>query len=304
MAIDRLQEMRLAAVEQRIKAELALGLHVELIPELGELVRAQPLREELSAHLMLALYRSGLDDQDWVAREALAVNARCRALETHARSAVFTSANPPEDIARLVAAHDVDLVLLDSAVDSQGRLPDDVAAIVERSASDVAVLVGSAPDVQAGGGVFVPFGGSPHDWSALELAGWLAVAMSSPLRLVGTKADPRRGRRDASRLLADAALAVQRVTGVETEPVLAEHSEEGLMAAVEPGAIVVLGISEQWRREGIAASRRTLLRRAGPPVLLVYGGPRPGRTGSPGEPHPVHVDARRSKHERRGLAAT
>ena len=122
----------------------------------------------------------------------------------------------------------------------------------------------------------MPFGGGEHDWAALELAGWLAFATGSPLRLVGTKADPSRGRRDASRLLADASLAVQRVVGVETEPVLAEPTEEGLLRAVAAASLVVAGISEHWRRDGIGSSRRALLRTALPPTLLVHRGLRPG----------------------------
>src|SRR4051812_34085460 len=55
----RLEEQRLAALEQRIEAELALGRHAELVPELEGLVREQPLRERLRGKLMLALYRCG-----------------------------------------------------------------------------------------------------------------------------------------------------------------------------------------------------------------------------------------------------
>jgi DNA-binding SARP family transcriptional activator len=43
----RLEEQRLAALEQRIQAELALGRHAELVPELEGLVREHPLRERL-----------------------------------------------------------------------------------------------------------------------------------------------------------------------------------------------------------------------------------------------------------------
>jgi streptogramin lyase len=46
-------------VEQRVDAELALGRHAELVPELEALVREKPLRERRRAQLMLALYRSG-----------------------------------------------------------------------------------------------------------------------------------------------------------------------------------------------------------------------------------------------------
>jgi DNA-binding SARP family transcriptional activator len=55
----RLEEQRLAALEQRVEAELALGRHAELVPELEGLVREQPLRERLRGQLMLALYRCG-----------------------------------------------------------------------------------------------------------------------------------------------------------------------------------------------------------------------------------------------------
>jgi DNA-binding SARP family transcriptional activator len=56
---DRLAELRLAALEDRVEAELRLGRHRELVAELEGLVRDQPLRERLWAQLLLALYRSG-----------------------------------------------------------------------------------------------------------------------------------------------------------------------------------------------------------------------------------------------------
>ena len=58
-AIARLDEIRLAAVELRIDADLALGRHDELVGELEALVAEHPLRERLRMHLMTALYRSG-----------------------------------------------------------------------------------------------------------------------------------------------------------------------------------------------------------------------------------------------------
>ena len=55
----RLEEERLAALEDRIDADLALGGHAALVGELEALVREHQLRERLQAQLMLALYRSG-----------------------------------------------------------------------------------------------------------------------------------------------------------------------------------------------------------------------------------------------------
>ena len=55
--ITRLEELRLAALEQRIEADLELGRHAEVVGELEMLVAEHPLREGLRAQLMLALYR-------------------------------------------------------------------------------------------------------------------------------------------------------------------------------------------------------------------------------------------------------
>ena len=57
--ISRLEELRSAAVEDRIAAELELGRHTELVAELQDLVSRHPLRERLRKQLMLALYRCG-----------------------------------------------------------------------------------------------------------------------------------------------------------------------------------------------------------------------------------------------------
>ncbi len=57
--IGRLEERRLAVLEERIEAELAFGRRADVIAELEALVAEHPLRERFRALLMLALYRAG-----------------------------------------------------------------------------------------------------------------------------------------------------------------------------------------------------------------------------------------------------
>ncbi len=68
----RLEELRLAATEDRIEAELALGRHAALVAELEVLAAQHPERERAVGQLMLALYRSGRQ------AEALAVYRAAR----------------------------------------------------------------------------------------------------------------------------------------------------------------------------------------------------------------------------------
>ncbi|MGY1829485.1 AfsR/SARP family transcriptional regulator [Geodermatophilus sp. SYSU D01180] len=56
---ERLEQLRLAARELAAELDLRLGRHAEIVDDVRELLRAEPLREGLRASLMLALYRSG-----------------------------------------------------------------------------------------------------------------------------------------------------------------------------------------------------------------------------------------------------
>ncbi len=57
--VARLEELRLTAVRLRTEAELALGHHLELVPELSRLILVHPLHEPFYAQLMSALAASG-----------------------------------------------------------------------------------------------------------------------------------------------------------------------------------------------------------------------------------------------------
>ena len=101
--ITRLDALRLSAEVLRIDAELRLGRHMAVVPELEWLVRAHPLDERLSAQLMLALYRCG--------RQAEALNAYERmrlALSTELHIAPAPAA---QRIQAAILAQDPDLEL-------------------------------------------------------------------------------------------------------------------------------------------------------------------------------------------------
>jgi nucleotide-binding universal stress UspA family protein len=71
-------------------------------------------------------------------------------------------------------------------------------------------------------------------------------------------------------------LGAQWFLGLTAHPLLVEATPSALVAAVEEATLVVVGVSPRWRRDGIGAVRRTLVREARPPVVLVHAGPRPG----------------------------
>ncbi|HEY6759116.1 MAG TPA: AfsR/SARP family transcriptional regulator [Baekduia sp.] len=366
-AIVRLEELRLAAVELRNDAELALGRHARMVGELRALAREHPLRERLCGQLMLALYRDGRqaealdayrtarrrlvdeiglepgrelqeverrilaqdpgldgpartpaargrrvvlvlagEDRTLDALVTLAVplaardgnelmlaslvadgtvrkqrSARLNDLRAEAegrgatvRVAAFTSAEPGADARRLAGEEHVALVLLDLPGDG------DLGPLLADPVCDLALVAGAGRAVSAGP-VMVPFGGHEHDWAAVELGAWFAAATDVPLQLVGTRANPRTGRRDASRLLGHASIALQRALGVSAEPVLADPGTDGIVAAAATASLVVLGLSERCAREGLGAARAAIAARAPSPVVLVRRGLRPGGLAPP-----------------------
>lgn len=371
-AIVRLEELRLAALESRIDADLALGRHLELVGELQGLLVENPLRERLRGQLMLALYRSGRQaealeayrdgrrvfveelgiepgpalqelegailrqdpqlggpeaepvrqpsarailvaagsvailDALLVAAEPLAAlsgrelillvlegdgtglteatraaHERMDALAREGRtvrSAAFISTTPGEDIVRVASEQDVDLVVIDALGDIAGGMSPELVTVLERAPCDVAVLVrrDDLPDAYVGGAVLVPFGGAEHEWAAMEIGAWIAAATGARLELLGTAADPETGQRDASRLLATASLVLQKAAGITAEPRLVPPGPEGVIDAARDANVVVIGLSERWRQQGVGTDRVSVAIRAQAQVLLVRGGVRPG----------------------------
>ena len=129
---------------------------------------------------------------------------------------------------------------------------------------DVALVVSGALEA-ADGPVAVPFGGAGHDWAALELGAWLASAHGVSLRLLGTEATD--GGRDASRLLAHAALSVQQLAGVATEPVLSPPGAEAMLSAAAGARLLVAGLPKD-RAGVVGADRAELAARARPPAFF------------------------------------
>jgi DNA-binding SARP family transcriptional activator len=191
-----------------------------------------------------------------------------------ARAAVFTSLAPGVDLAQLAREQPVSLALVDA--------PDDlledarVLALLDQAPCDVGVLAGGSRGTVPGDGdrVLVPFAGAAHDWAAVELAAWIARNAGCALQLAGA-ATSEQGR-DASRLLANASIAVQRALGVSTEPVLVAPDADAVVDAAADAALVVVGLTERWRRTGLGRVRTALATRVDAPTLLVRRGTRPG----------------------------
>jgi DNA-binding SARP family transcriptional activator len=145
--IARLEEARLAAIEDRIEADLALARHMQVVVELNGLIATHPHRERLHAQLMLALYRCGrqvdaLDTYQRARRVLLgefgiepserlrqleaAILAQDRGLQLHAAPGQDTALRAVDTSPSTFVGREVELAELLSGLDDvfvgQGRL--------------------------------------------------------------------------------------------------------------------------------------------------------------------------------------
>jgi DNA-binding SARP family transcriptional activator len=239
------------------------------------LALAEPLARRPARELLLVRLLSDDGNLAGVTMELAARRGRLTERGVSARVAAYTTSELGSDVVRLASEHDVDLVLVAAspALLASGSPDQDLALILERTPCDVAVL--AATGAVAEGPIVAPFAGIEHDWSAIEVAAWLAGALGTTLRLLGTEADPVMGRRDASRLLARASLLVQQVVGIVTEPVLVPGGEEGVLGAARDARVLVVGLSDRWRTEGIGRVRLAVAAGVDVPTLFVRRGLRP-----------------------------
>lgn len=206
------------------------------------------------------------------ALRALAASLRARrdrlaAEGVVARAAPVATVSPGKTFVALAAQQDAELLLIAGTAATLSDEP--VRTILAHAGCDVAVVVARP---LGDGPVLVPFVGGDHDWAAIEIGAWAARARDVPLVLAG----PLERGKDASLLLANASLAVQRALGIVAEPMLVDPAPHALVQAAEPTGLVVVGLPDRWRSEGLGHVRHTLAAEALPPVLLVRKGVRPG----------------------------
>jgi predicted ATPase/DNA-binding SARP family transcriptional activator len=167
-AIRQLEEMRLAACEKRIEAELELGRQADLIAELETLVEEYPLREHLHEQLMLALYRSG--------RQADALAAYQRARHVLVEQLAIEPSAPLRRLEQAILRQEASLDLAATAApppipredrDAPNNLPAPVSSFIgrERQLSELRELLSRARVITLTGG-----GGVGKTRLALQLA--------------------------------------------------------------------------------------------------------------------------------------
>jgi len=136
----RLEELRVAAIEDRVAADLERGEHASLVPELESLVSENPLRERLREHLMLALYRAG--------RQAEALSAYSDARRTLADELGVDPGPALRQVHGAILRHDESLLAAAAATRPKRSLGDDHLTEVAAAllAGRVVPVLGANPE--------------------------------------------------------------------------------------------------------------------------------------------------------------
>ncbi len=249
---------------------------------------SEPPRELILARLVPppggAAVRGALQTENKLLQGASAeVEAARRELQDHgaaARAVAFVSADIGSDLSRLANADEVALLLIDGRrpLLGEGVPRGAVGKVLAEAPCDVGVLVAKEGDGVVPGpdsAVIVPFGGAEHDWAALELGAWIASANGAPLKLLGAAGESEE-RTKVTRLLGDAGLLVQQYAGIAATPMVTDIGREGVVDAAAGGGLLVIGLSDRWRDEGLGPTRSAIAKAAPAPVLFVRRGTRPG----------------------------
>ena len=164
-----LEESRLAALEKRIEADLALGRHSDIAGELETLVAENPLRESLTGHLMLALYRSG--------RQAEALRAYQQTRHRLVEDLGIEPGQSLQSLQQAILRHDPALDLPEAPHASDGH-SGHLDAGSPGSPVGVAAPSAGAPDAVSGA--------RRRRRKPMVIAGVLGVVASAMLVLLGT----------------------------------------------------------------------------------------------------------------------
>ena len=151
--IARLDDLRVAALEQLIEAKLALGAHAEVVGQLETLIGEHPYRERLRAQLMLALYRSD--------RQADALQAYQDARRTLVEELGIEPGERLRELERAILAQDPRLHLAaEEPAAAEPAVETPRSAFVGRE-RELAELVGGLDDAFAGRGRLFLLAGEP-----------------------------------------------------------------------------------------------------------------------------------------------
>ena len=93
----------------------------------------------------------------------------------------------------------------------------------------------------------------------------------------------------ASRLLADASLIVQKSAEVVAEPLLSKAGRSGITALAKGAGLLVVGLSERWRQEGLGQVRSRARERSSRPAGVDPERAAPGRARAGGDAHALRL---------------